>query len=42
MGKQKDCDGLQTEFDTADGNNTAQRNRTGDGNADLMAYIESG
>lgn len=36
----KDCAGLQREFDTAESNNTAQRNRTGDGNSDLMAYID--
>ena len=40
LGKKGDCDGLQDEFDTADANDTAQRNRTGDGNADLMAYID--
>lgn len=35
------CGELQSEFDTADANDTAQRNRTGDGNADLMAYIDA-
>ena len=35
-----DCSGLQLEFDVADQNDTAQRNRVGDGNADLMAYID--
>ncbi len=34
-----DCAGLQAEFDTADANDDAQRARTGDGNADLMSYI---
>jgi hypothetical protein len=36
-----DCFGLQNEFDTADGNDDVQRARTGDGNADLMGYIDS-
>ena len=40
LGKQQDCDGLQTQFDNADMNDAAQRNRTGDGNADLMSYID--
>jgi hypothetical protein len=35
-----DCAGLQAEFDIADQNDTAQRNRVGVGNADLMAYID--
>ena len=35
-----DCPGLQAEFDIADQNNAAQRNRVGVGNADLMAYID--
>jgi hypothetical protein len=35
-----DCSGLQAEFDIADQNDTAQRNRVGVGNADLMAYID--
>jgi hypothetical protein len=39
-GKAKDCDALQKEFDTASENDAAQRNRTGDGNADLMSYID--
>jgi hypothetical protein len=39
-GKAKDCDALQADFDTADMNDTAQRNRTGDGNADLLEYID--
>jgi len=34
-----DCSGLQSEFDIAAQNDTAQRNRVGDGNADLMDYI---
>jgi hypothetical protein len=36
----KDCAGLQNEFDTADANDAAQRSRTGDGNADLLDYID--
>jgi hypothetical protein len=40
MGKREDCDGLQHEFDVAEANDVAQRNRTGDGNADLMGYID--
>jgi hypothetical protein len=36
-----DCDGLQAEFDTADANDAAQRDRVGTGNADLMGYIDS-
>lgn len=35
-----DCDGLQHEFDTADANDDIQRDRVGDGNADLMGYID--
>lgn len=38
----KNCAKLQSEFDIADGNDDAQRSRTGDGNADLMAYIDEG
>ena len=36
-----DCPGLQTEFDVADQNDAAQRNRVGVGNADLMNYINT-
>ncbi len=36
-----DCSGLQLEFDMADQNNTAQENRVGAGNADLMNYLDS-
>jgi len=36
-----DCSSLQTEFDIADQNDAAQRNRVGVGNADLMNYIDS-
>lgn len=36
-----DCGALQAEFNTADANNDAQRERTGDGNADLMTYIDA-
>lgn len=35
-----DCMGLQAEFDTAEANDAAQRERTGDGNADVMGYID--
>ena len=38
--KEKDCNGLQSEFDAADKNSDLQRNRTGEGNADLMAYLD--
>jgi hypothetical protein len=41
MAASGDCAGLQAEFDTAEGNDNAQRARTGDGNADLMAYIDA-
>lgn len=34
-----DCVGLQTEFDTAYANNDAQRARTGEGNTDLLEYL---
>jgi hypothetical protein len=36
-----DCSGLQAEFDVADQNDAAQRNRVGVGNADLMNYINT-
>jgi hypothetical protein len=36
-----DCSSLQTEFDIADQNDAAQRNRVGVGNADLMNYINT-
>jgi hypothetical protein len=36
-----DCSGLQIEFDVADQNDAAQRNRVGVGNADLMNYINT-
>ena len=35
-----DCQNLQAEFDVADQNNVAQRNRTGESNADLMALLD--
>ena len=38
----KDCRGLQAEFDVAEQNSRTQRSRTGDGNADLMGYIDRG
>jgi hypothetical protein len=34
------CVGLQSEFDTAQANSDAQLARTGDGNADLMEYLD--
>lgn len=36
----KDCAGLQTEFDNADANSTATKQRTGHTNAALMSYID--
>ena len=41
MVSEKNCSGLQTEFDSADKNNEAQRRRTGEGNTDLMEYLDS-
>lgn len=38
--KNKDCVGLQNEFNQADKNNQAQLNRTGRTNADLMDFID--
>jgi hypothetical protein len=35
-----DCQNLQTEFDIADRNDTAQRNRTGESNANLMSLLD--
>ena len=35
-----DCSALQSEFDTAFDNDELTRERTGSGNADLMAYID--
>ncbi len=35
-----DCENLQAEFNVADQNNVAQRNRTGENNADLMALLD--
>ena len=40
-GTASDCVALQAEFDISVQNDTAQRNRTGNGNADLMAYIDA-
>jgi hypothetical protein len=40
MAASGDCAGLQDEFNTAETNSDAQRARTGDGNADLMRYID--
>lgn len=36
-----DCTNLQVEFDNASNNNAAQRNRTGEGNVDLMALLDA-
>lgn len=41
MTADKDCTGLQAEFNTADANNQSTMNRTGHSNADLMAYIDN-
>ncbi len=41
MATSGDCAGLQAEFDTAESNDDAQRARTGDGNADLMSYLDA-
>ncbi len=35
-----DCQNLQAEFDVADQNNVAQRNRTGENNASLMSLLD--
>jgi len=35
-----DCENLQVEFNIADQNNVAQRNRTGESNADLMSLLD--
>ena len=35
-----DCAALQREFDIADANDALQRDRVGEGNADLMGYID--
>lgn len=40
MAADRDCRGLQAEFDTADANDDATRRRTGSGTADLMGYID--
>lgn len=40
MAEEGNCQGLQEEFDVAEANSTAQRTRVGDGNADLMGYID--
>lgn len=40
MAERKNCQGLQQEFETAEANNDAQLSRVGDGNSDLMAYID--
>ena len=40
MASEGDCVGLQREFDVAEMHDDGQRDRTGDGNADLMAYID--
>lgn len=35
-----DCDALQEEFDAAEALDAAERDRTGEGTADLLAYID--
>lgn len=40
LAEKEDCQGLQQEFDTAEANNDAQLSRVGDGNSDLMGYID--
>lgn len=40
MAEEQDCPGLQAEFDTAEANSSMQRARVGDGNSDLMGYID--
>ena len=35
-----DCAGLQAEFDAADANDDATRDRTGHGNTELMMYVD--
>ncbi len=40
LANEKDCAGLQAEFDTADANNAATMARVGHNNADLMGYID--
>ena len=39
--KNKDCPGLQKEFDNAHNNNQAQKNRTGRNNAELLDFIDN-
>jgi hypothetical protein len=40
LAQARDCVGLQREFDAASANDNAQRRRVGQGNADLMSYID--
>lgn len=40
LGRKSDCEGLQEQFDTAYDNDERQRSRVGEGNADLMSYIQ--
>jgi len=37
----RDCAGLQEQFDISESNNEAQRNRVGDGNSDLMMLTDA-
>ena len=37
----QDCEGLQSRFDSADNNNEAQLNRTGESNVDLMSLLDN-
>lgn len=41
MIKNKDCQGLQNEFNIADQNNEAQMRRTGRNNAELLDFIDN-
>lgn len=40
MASAGDCAGLQSAFNAADANDAANRARTGEGNAELMDYID--
>ena len=40
MANNKDCQGLQNEFNLAEQNSDSQRNRVGEGNLNLMNYID--
>ncbi len=40
MANKSDCQGLQNEFNLAEQNSDSQRNRVGEGNLNLMNYID--